>query len=82
MGIDVDNSASNWSQYSIGVMEGVVNVRSGSMHSVRNANYTSAGGAHMRQASAWCVDKHGTGSVKLTATRIPVVGMARKHGNE
>ena len=59
-----------------------MNVKDGMMHSVRDANYAGADGAHMRRASAWCVDKHGTGSVKLTATRIPVVGMAREHGNE
>src|SRR6056300_526568 len=52
------------------------------MHGVRNANYTSAGGAHMRQASAWCVDKHGIGSVRMTAMRISAVGMVREHGNE
>ena len=51
-GTDVDNSASNLSQYSIGLMGGVANVRSGSMHGVRNANYAGADGAHMRQASA------------------------------
>ena len=45
------------------------------MHGVRGANYVGADDAHMRRASAWCVDKHGKGSVKLTATRIPVVGM-------
>jgi len=58
-----------------------VNVRDGSMHGVRGANYVGADGAHMRRASAWCVDKHGTCSVQLAATRIPVVGMVRKHGN-
>ena len=81
-GTDVDNSASNLLQCSIGTTGGVVNVRDGSMHGVRGANYAGADGAHMRWASAWCVDKHGTCSVKLAATRIPVDGMARKHGNE
>ena len=82
MGTDVDNSASNWSQYSIGLVEGVVNVRGGSVHGVKDANYTSAGGAHMGQASAWCVDKHGTGSARMKAMRISAVGMVREHGNE
>ena len=81
-GTDVDNSASNLLQCSIGTTGGVVNVRDGSMHGVRGANYVGADGAHMRRASAWCVDKHGTGSGKLTTTHIPVVGMVRKHGHE
>jgi len=59
---------------------GVANVRNGSMHGVRGANYVGADDAHMRRASAWCVDKHGKGSVKRTATRVPVVGMVREHG--
>ena len=81
-GVDVDNSASNLSKCSIGLTGNVVTVRDGSMRGVRGANYDGAAGAHMRRASAWCVDKHGTGSVKLTATRIPEVRMVRKHGNE
>ena len=59
-----------------------MNVRDGSIHGVRDANYAGAVGAHMRRVSAWCADKHGTCSVKLVATRFPVVGTARKHGNE
>ena len=51
-GTDVDNSASNLSQCTIGSTGGVVNVKDGMMHSVRDANYAGADGAHRRRASA------------------------------
>ena len=49
---DVDNSASNLSQCSIGLKRGVVTVRDGSMHGVRGANYDGAAGALTRRVIA------------------------------